>query len=235
MTTAGLVVVSSFFAAPLICWALLARTKIFGWTFAAVFAAGAATEGMLAAGWRFAGERLMLLGVLAVAALIALVAGVAIEARQPGVPRLGSSIRGRAGAVLSVCYGLACLGPFLLLAVVNGDVAPGVGAPSAADVLPLGPGLAVTEQDLGCGNGYYATCSVRFKVVSTSGLPAPAVLWRVESQLTRIHGWRLTYDGGWRGCREDGPQQVCAEINDDTLPRTVVIDLEGGPADLGSG
>jgi hypothetical protein len=42
----------AFLLAPLGCWALLARTKILGWTFAFVFAAYAVTEWFLGLGWR---------------------------------------------------------------------------------------------------------------------------------------------------------------------------------------
>jgi hypothetical protein len=50
-------VMIAFLLAPLGCWALLARTKVLGWTFAVVFAAYAGTEWFLSSGWPLGFER----------------------------------------------------------------------------------------------------------------------------------------------------------------------------------
>jgi hypothetical protein len=87
--------------------------------------------------------------------------------------------------------------------------------PSGAEVLPLPAGLAVAgDQDQGCSSGSHTTCSRKFLIVSTAGLPTGQVAQRLRDHLARAHGWRLGPDvGGWSGCRTEGwlfdRQQVC--------------------------
>jgi hypothetical protein len=114
-------VVIAFLLTPLGCWALLARTKVLGWTFAVVFAAYAVTEWILAPGWmfgfRFSGERLWLVPGLAVMSVVALVVGTQLENRDLDVPRRHSTRRGTVGLIVSSLYGVAVAIAVLLLAV----------------------------------------------------------------------------------------------------------------------
>lgn len=117
----------AFLLTPLACWALLARTKILGWTFAIVFAAYAATEWFLAPGWpfgfRFSGERLWLMLGLPVLTVVALVAGTQLENRDLDVPRMRATGRNMAGIYLTMLYGIAVTGGVLLtlVAIHAGD------------------------------------------------------------------------------------------------------------------
>jgi hypothetical protein len=115
---AGWIIVIAFLLAPLGCWALLARTKVLGWTFAIVLAAYAVTEWFLSAGWplgfRFDGERLWLVLGLPVLTVVALIVGTQLENRDSGALRPRSSGRRSAGMVLSTLYGIAVVGGVLL-------------------------------------------------------------------------------------------------------------------------
>jgi hypothetical protein len=104
----GWIVLIGFLLAPLGCWALLARTKVLGWTFAVVLAAYAVTEWTLAPGWmfgfRFGGVRLWLIPGLTAMSVVALVVGTQLENRDLGVPRMHSTRRGTAGLIVSSLY-----------------------------------------------------------------------------------------------------------------------------------
>ena len=112
----------AFLLTPLACWVLLARTKVLGWTFAAVFAAYAIAEGCQMTGsWPFRGEPAWMLIGLPVLTVVALAAGTALEEHEikSGVPGLRMGARSAAGAVLSVLYGAGVLlGAFALMSVV---------------------------------------------------------------------------------------------------------------------
>jgi hypothetical protein len=79
----GWIVLIAFLLTPLGCWALLARTKVLGWTFAVVFAAYAVTEWTLAPGWmsgfRFGGVRMWLIPGLTAMSVVALVVGTHLD------------------------------------------------------------------------------------------------------------------------------------------------------------
>ena len=113
----GWIIAIAFLLAPLGCWALLARTKVLGWTFALVFAAYAVTEWFLWDGWPlgfwFDGE---LLG-LPVLTVVALIVGTRLENRDLGVPRMGSTGRAVAGVILSVLYGIVVAAAILLTVI----------------------------------------------------------------------------------------------------------------------
>jgi hypothetical protein len=159
----GSIAVIVFLLTPLLCWALLARTKVLGWTFAVVFAAYAVAEGFLAPNWRFGGFRLWLLPGLAVMSAVALVIGPVLERRELGVPVRPWTARNVTGAILASLYGVVVIGGILLLLLVIGSE-PDIGYPCSSAVLPLGPGLAVTQHHVGCGNGDYASCTTVFQV-----------------------------------------------------------------------
>jgi hypothetical protein len=123
----GWIIAIAFLLAPLGCWALLARTKVLGWTFAFVFAAYAVTEWFLSSGWplgfRFDGERLWLVLGLPVLTVVALIVGTQLENRDLGVPRMRTTGRNTAGITLSMLYGVAVAGGVLLtlIAIKVGD------------------------------------------------------------------------------------------------------------------
>jgi len=116
------IVVIAFLLTPLACWALLARTKVLGWAFAAVFAAYAVAEGgQMTGGWPFRGEPAWMLIGLPVMTVVALAAGAALEEHEikSGVPALRMGARCATGAAMSVLYGAGVLlGAFALLSVI---------------------------------------------------------------------------------------------------------------------
>jgi hypothetical protein len=118
----GWIVVIAFLLTPLACWALLARTKVLGWAFSAVFAAYAVAEGcQLTGGWPFRGEPAWLLIGLPVMTVVALVTGTALEEHEikSGVPGLLRGARYATGAAMSVLYSAAVLlGAFAILSII---------------------------------------------------------------------------------------------------------------------
>jgi hypothetical protein len=118
----GWIVVIAFLLTPLACWALLARTKVLGWAFAAVFAAYAVAEGgQMTGGWPFRGEPTWMLIGLPVLTVVALAVGTALEEHEikAGVPGLRMGARNATGAVMSVLYGAGVLlGAFALMSVI---------------------------------------------------------------------------------------------------------------------
>ena len=114
----GWIVPIPFLLTPLACWALLARTKVLGWAFAAVFLAYAVAEGyQLDGGWPFRGESATMLIALPVLTLVALVTGACLEEREvkSGVPELGSRGRYATGVLMSLVYAAMVLGSALLI------------------------------------------------------------------------------------------------------------------------
>jgi hypothetical protein len=114
--------VIAFLLTPLACWALLARTKVLGWAFAAVFAAYAVAEGgQMTGGWPFRGEPAWMLIGLPVLTVVALAVGTALEEHEikAGVPGLRMGARSATGAVMSVLYSAGVLlGAFALMSVI---------------------------------------------------------------------------------------------------------------------
>ncbi len=227
---AGWIITIAFLLAPLGCWALLARTKVLGWTFASVFAAYAVTEFCLAPGWLFSdrlgGERLWLMLGLSVMSVVALAVGTHLENRDLAVPRMRSTPRGSAGMILSSLYALGVAGLlFLAVLVAPGlDLSPGpvVPRPPGSLVLPLGPGLAVKQEQLGCGT---AECTTFFDV-SYGSRSGAATLQQVVDQLNRLHGWNLVPGSGLSGCRYLGGPEVCVTVTDAPASKIVVIELD---------
>lgn len=112
----------AFLLTPLACWALLARTKVLGWAFAAVFVAYAAAEGyQLAGGWPFRGEPGWMLIGLPVLTVVTLVTGACLEEHEvkSGVPGLNSRGRYATGVLLALVYSAAVLlGAFAILSII---------------------------------------------------------------------------------------------------------------------
>jgi hypothetical protein len=217
------IVLTAFVVGPLACWALLARTKVLGWAFAGVLAGCAATEAMVAAGWVFSGEKAALLAGLTVVTAVVLVAGVRVESRELDV--IGRwSARGKAGIGLSVLWyglcGLAGLG-YLLVAPDSGLIS----APSAAPLLPLGPGLNVTSSTDSCSRGSAAICDRWIHIHRAAGVPEQDALARIRAKLAGPYGLDLTGDGagGWGGCSDAG-QSLCGQV--DPAPGGIVVVLE---------
>ena len=231
---AGWILLIAFFLTPLTCWTLLARTRVLGWTFAMVFAAYAVTEVFLIPGWlfgdRFGGERLWLILGLPVMSVVALAVGTHLENRDLDVPRMRSTRRGSASMILSSLYALAVAG-LLFLAALIGSALGGGSFPSSLHalsnsyVLPLGPGLTVTQDQLGCGT---SECTTDY-YVSYPRLSERAALQQVVNQLDRIHGWAVSIDGGLAGCRKLGGQDACVQVVDARASKMIMIELDSGP------
>lgn len=119
----GWAVLIAFLLAPLACWALLARTKVLGWTFAIAFGAYAVTEGyQMTGGWPFRGEPAWLLAGLPVLSLVGLVAGACLEKHEIklGVPGLSAHARYATGVLLALVYSAVVLGCAVLVIGVAG-------------------------------------------------------------------------------------------------------------------
>ena len=116
------IVVIAFLLTPLACWVLLARTKVLGWAFAAVFAAYAVAEGgQMTGGWPFRGEPAWMLIGLPVLTVVALAVGTALEEHEikAGVPGLRVGARSATGTVEHGHDGAGVLlGAFAIMSVV---------------------------------------------------------------------------------------------------------------------
>jgi hypothetical protein len=210
----GWAVLIAFLLAPLACWALLARTKVLGWAFAIVFAAYAVTEGgLMAGGWPFRDEPAWLLAGLPVMSVVALAAGTLMERHEVSASEPGWGARGAVGLFVSTFYGLAVIGGAAILLGMLTSQAPATPAVPIAAVEPLGPGLAITQQDMSCDAGRDPQCTAVLRIISTSGRSGQAVLESVRSQLTQDHGWQLISRGGTMfGCREFDGQDVWVQF-----------------------
>jgi hypothetical protein len=121
----GWIVLTAFLLSPLACWVLLARTKVLGWTFAAVFAAYAVAEGsQLQGAWPFRDEPLGMLFVLPVMTVVALVLGTLLENRELGAAAddTGRGVRGQVGALLASFYSIAVIGTVIVIMVTIASV-----------------------------------------------------------------------------------------------------------------
>jgi hypothetical protein len=123
----GWIVPSAFALTPLALWALLARTRVLGWTFAVVFGAYAITElAQLGGGWPFRGEPGWMLVGLPVLTIVALVMGACLEEHEVklGVPGVNSRGRYATGVLLSLIYSAMVLGVALMVIATAGAPSP---------------------------------------------------------------------------------------------------------------
>jgi hypothetical protein len=123
----GWIVLIAFLLTPLACWALLARTRVLGWTFAVAFGAYAVTEGyQMTGGWPFRGEPVWLLAGLPVLTLVGLVVGTCLEEHEIklGVPGLSAHVRYVTGVLLALVYSAVVLGCAVLVIGVAGAPYP---------------------------------------------------------------------------------------------------------------
>jgi len=231
----GWAVLIAFLLAPLACWALLARTKVLGWAFAIVFAAYAVTEGaLMAGGWPFRDEPAWLLAGLPVMSVVALAAGTLMERREVAAADPGWGARGAVGLFVSTFYGLAIVGGAAILLGMLTSQPPETPAIPIAAVEPLGPGLAITQQDTSCNAGQDPQCTSMFRVTSTSGLSGSATLERVRHQLTQAHGWQLiSREDSLFGCREFDGQAVWVQVGRSYNVVLMTLDSSLDPEGLG--
>ena len=94
--------------------------------------------------------------------------------------------------------------------------------PPSSLVLPLGPGLTVKQDPLGCGT---AECTTFF-YVSYGSRSGAATLQQVVNQLNRVHGWNLTTGSGLSGCWYLGGHDVCVMVSDAPASKIVMIELD---------
>jgi hypothetical protein len=228
----SVVVIILAFVVPVTGWAMAARTARAGWIVAAVLVFCVTAEIALAKGWLLAGNRYNLLMAFVVATVVALLAGIIIEGRRPGVPALRSAgARRLAGLIVSVAYSVLSLGIALLFIVLAWYGGPPLSTPSSAEVLLLPTGLVIAENiDEGCSGGSGTFCTREIQVQSAAGQPGQDVAQRVLGRLTRAHGWHLVPDGtgNWDGCRAEGwlldRQHVCVSVQ--TGQAQVVVTLQ---------
>ncbi|MFJ4187779.1 hypothetical protein [Kitasatospora sp. NPDC089509] len=181
---------------PVVCWAVLVRTRVIGVTVLVVLAGLAFALFGLEREWYFTRATAELeIGYPLVTGLVLLAGGLAEQRLRGPRPaketdhRLGGSIAAvtahvLAGIVLAVGYRLLSYDAFL---------------PSAAEVPPP-PGLTVTHVDPGyCGSNF---CSRTLAFGSTAGLPPAEIEARLRATLT-ADGWTpgpngsLVHPHGW--------------------------------------
>lgn len=218
----GWVLLALLLAFPLVSWALLARTRATGMIVGTVLLGCTAAEVAATAGHA---DRILVAVVLPAAMAVVLLAGFLAEG-----PRFSG--RGAAGALVWFFYCVGCLASYGIYATGTGwetNYHNGVGMPAASDVLPLGPGLAATQKNLGCGTGEWTTCTIEFFVHGTAGQSQAALLNQVTGDLGRAHGWSVGHPGAdpWKSCLQRGDQVVCVQIN--PLPTEVEVYLAGYP------
>jgi hypothetical protein len=233
----SVVVIILAFVFPVTGWALAARTARAGWVVAAVLIFCVTAEIALARGWLLAGNRYNLLMAFAVATVVALVAGIIIEGRRPGVPALRSAgARRLAGLIVSVAYSVLSLSTVVLFIILAWYQGPPLSTPSSAGVLPLPAGLVIAENlDEGCSGGSGTFCTREIRVQSAARQTDQDVARRVLGHLTRAYGWHLVPDGTgyWDGCRAEGwlldRQQVCVSIQTGQAQVLVTMQSSSGP------
>jgi hypothetical protein len=178
-----------YFATPLLCWSLLARTKALGWTGAALFAVTGVLAGLMISGWAFGEQNLGQAKTVMKAIVILLLAGVLAERSWPGVRALRTTSRGRAGMRLSLAY-CGSMPVLLFVYGISGlvTIAPGT------DVLPLASGLVVISDTAGCtadpGGGY--DCNRTILARGPQSEPVTDLLRAEVRQLYLVHGWDMT-------------------------------------------
>jgi hypothetical protein len=129
-----------YFGGGLVCWSLLARTKVTGWICAALFAATGVIAGLMISGWAPREPHLREATGLIGATAALLLAGTLIEKSRPGVRALRASRRGRTGRSLSLAYCASMPAVLILCALVEFIGAYGPPMPPSTDTLPLAPG-----------------------------------------------------------------------------------------------
>lgn len=233
----SVVVIILAYVFPVTGWALAARTARAGWIVSAVLVFCVTAELALARGWLLVGNRYNLLMAFAVATVVALVAGIFVEGRRPGVPALRSAgARRLAGLIVSVAFSVFSLGIVLLFIFLAWYEGPPLSTPSSAGVLPLPAGLVIAANiDEGCSGGSGTFCTREIQVQSAAGQPGQDVAQRVLGRLTRAYGWHLAPDGTgyWDGCRAEGwlldRQQVCVSVQTGQAQVVVTLQSSSGP------
>ena len=214
------------FTAPLVCWALIARTARTGEEIAGVLGCCVLVEVAAARGWLFGSIRVTLITALSALSIAILIWGAVREGKHGASPLLCSR-RGLAGLTLSALYCLVCGLACAYVVVSGGDDMPARAPAPVSSVLPLAPGLAVVSDTATCkgqaGNSCMRDITLRDTAYRTPQQFEDAVL----SGLEHRHGWRFdTYD---TSCRADGGwaldrQTVCAWV--ESWPPYVDVYLE---------
>jgi hypothetical protein len=178
-----------YFAVPLLCWSLLARTRAVGWIWAVQFAALGVIAGSMASGWASGEQDRGQAGTVLKVTVVLLLAGVVIESRRPGVDALKMSARNRAGKWLSLIY---CASMPLLMFILYGSGL--VFVEPSSDVLPLASGLSVISDSAGCtpdpAGGY--DCERTILARGPRSEPVKDLILAEVRQLNLAHGWDLT-------------------------------------------
>lgn len=209
-------------AAPLVCWALLARERLVGWTVAAVLVVGAsAVIALLVTHSLRPDPSLWLVIAYLVGSVAVVTTGRRIERRHSHPP---DGRRRRIGRILFGCYtamAALCIAPLTLFVALDDE--PYV---DQTEVLPLPPDLHLIDKtQVSCGSG---TCGMDFVIGGDPGTPVEQVARQVRDHLTTSRGWQLTAQG--TGCREEEPN---ADYQSSGITLTVrgdqvLVNLESG-------
>jgi hypothetical protein len=186
------------FTAPLVCWALLARTAKNGEEVGAALACCVLLEVAAAKGWLFGGVRVTLITTLS-ALTIAIPAWGAVREHGQGAPPLLSDARGFVGLALSGIYCLVCGLACAYVIVQAGDDMPARTLAPISSVLPLSPGIAVVSDTALCRNQAGNSCMRYITLRDTLGRPSQVFEGAVSGDLEREHAWHFGSDGvAWR-------------------------------------
>lgn len=227
--TAGIV---AFALGSLVCWLVVASTPGLRLTFGSLLAVCGIAEIAVGCGWAFTEETYSLLVILALAAVVLLIVGIAVqEGRPEAVPFRYARLHVRLGTLLSGAFSFVTVA--LAVFFVFGVLAFGrpASTPSSTGILPLPAALAVLGNvDHGCGgkSGPQMVCSREIDVqlpgsafaptASRGAGPQTRALQRDElargavaartavNALQSTYGWGFSAapDGPWRACRTDG-------------------------------
>ncbi|WP_162002467.1 hypothetical protein [Streptomyces sp. CB01881] len=168
---------------PLVCWAVVMRTRVVGVAVFAVLAGLAMVLVGLECDWYFTRATAEIEAGYPFAAGLVILVGVLIERRLRGPRPKGEFFTPTGGAAVAICAHaligtVICFvyGPFLSYEAF---------LPSAEEV-SMPPGLTAQSTDGYCGSNF---CSRTLTIVSITGLPPAEVANRLRKHLV-TDGWR---------------------------------------------
>jgi hypothetical protein len=206
----------------MVCWALLARTRVVGWLVGALLLVGASVVlAVLKTQALRPSQVYQVLVAFLLGPAAVVVAGRLAERRIAGTLDGG---RRRVGRILFGCYvGVAALCAAGIAFLAFADEAPYV---DETEVLPLPAGLRLVEKgEVRCGSG---TCGMNFVIGGEPGMPVGEVERRVRELLVQSRGWRLGAAG--TACRQEPPNGdfQSSDIEVTVQGEQVVVVLESG-------
>jgi hypothetical protein len=212
--------------APLVLWALAARTRRVGTRVEVALAAIAVLEYTVGHRWLFPDLQYTLVATLSAVTVAALIVGLVKDKRAAKPPR--RSWRAVLGRVLVVVYCTLAI-PLIIFATawIGAEGGRGAAVPPESSALPLPTGLTmVGDENQGCGSGSSTVCQREIDVVPSGGTADATTVHAIAASLEAAHGWRLTRASGpedWSACRDQG-------VLLDWVAECMDVDLQDGRA-----